>query len=56
MFILFINIPMCRIFVNMDIACFKMSYLVCMKNYYRSDMFKIFFLISWVYEIFVNIC
>jgi hypothetical protein len=25
MFILFINIPMCQPFVNMDIACFKMS-------------------------------
>jgi hypothetical protein len=25
-FILFINIAMCRPFVNMDIACFKMSF------------------------------
>jgi len=25
MFILFINIPMCQTFVNMDIVCFKMS-------------------------------
>jgi hypothetical protein len=41
MFILFINIVMCWPFVNMD---------------YRSDMFKIFFLMSRVYEIFVNVC
>jgi hypothetical protein len=26
MFILFINISMCQPFVNMDIACFKMSF------------------------------
>jgi hypothetical protein len=56
MFILFKTIPMCKPFVNMDIGCFKMSSYVCMKNYYRGDMLKIFFLMLWVYEIFVDVC
>jgi hypothetical protein len=56
MFILYINIPMCWTFVNINIIYFKISSYVCMKNYYRNDMFKIFFLMSWVYEIFVNVC
>ncbi len=55
MFILFINIPMCRPFVNMDITCFKMSFYVYMKNYYRGDVLKFSFLVSWVDELFVDV-
>jgi hypothetical protein len=29
---------------------------MCMENYYKGDMFKNLFLMSWVYEIFVNSC
>ncbi len=42
---------MCRPFINMEIACFEMSFYVCMKNYYRDDALKISFLMSWVDEI-----
>jgi len=35
----------------MEIACFEMSFYVCMKNYYKDDALKISFLMSWVDEI-----
>ncbi len=41
MFTFFINIPkFVKTFVNTDIACFKLSFQVCMKNYYRCDVWK----------------
>jgi hypothetical protein len=56
MFILFINIPMCQPFVNMDISCFKMSFKMCMKNYYKSDVLKIpSYCHGWIKLSFVKI-
>jgi hypothetical protein len=54
-FILFMNIPMCQPFVNMDTTCFKMLFYVYMKNYYGGDVLKTSFLMSWVDEIFMDI-